>query len=247
MPTKWKVPFVLAAMLTAGSGTVSLAEDYDVLFRECYSDRNPEQVIAGCSAVIARGTVDPKDLATAHKNRANAYDDRGEYDLAFADYEQAVLINPQDADAFNSRGTTYTAFGNYERAIQDFDQAIKLNPSSPMAFSNRCFAKGVVGQLEQALADCNQALHIRQKNPGAFAARGFVHLRMKHYEAAIADYNAELKIAPGDPYSLFGRGIAKHLKGDLRGGDGDVVAAQSMKPDIADHMAKLGITVKNLQ
>ena len=66
-------------------------------------------------------------MATAYKNRGNAYDDKGEYDRALEDYEQALAINPQDADVFNSRGTTYTALGRYEHAIQDFDQAVKLN------------------------------------------------------------------------------------------------------------------------
>jgi hypothetical protein len=50
-------------------------------------------------------------------------------------------------------------------------------------------------------------------------------LKLKRYEAAIADYNAELQVLRGDPYSLFDKGMAKYMMGDLRGGDGDVVAA----------------------
>lgn len=41
-------------------------------------------------------------------------------------------------------------------------------------------------------------------------------------------------------------GMAKYRKGDLRGGDADLVAAQSLKPDIAEHMAKLGIQLRQL-
>ena len=247
MPVKWKLPIVLAGLLSASLAAAPRAQDYDVLFKKCYSNGIPDQVIVSCSAVIARGLTDKEDLATAYKNRGNAYDDKGEYDRALEDYEQALAINPQDADVFNSRGTTYTALGRYERAIQDFDQAIKLNPASPMAFSNRCFAKALLGQLEQGLADCNEALRVKPRNPGALAARGLVYLKLKRYDAAVADYNAELQILPGDPYSLFGRGMAKYLKGDLRGGDGDMVAAQSIKPDIADHMAKLGIRLQDLR
>jgi tetratricopeptide (TPR) repeat protein len=247
MPVKWNLLIVLAGVFSATLVVELRAQDYDVLFRKCYSNGMPDQVIISCSAVIARGLADKEDLATAYKNRGNAYDDKGEYDRALEDYEQAVAINPRDADAFNSRGATYMALGRYERAIQDFDQAIALNPASPMAFSNRCFAKALLGQLEQGLADCNEALRVRPKNPGAFAGRGLINLKLKRYDAAIADYNAELQVTPGDPYSLFGRGMAKYMKGDLRGGDGDVVAAQSIKPDIADHMAKLGIRLRDLR
>jgi tetratricopeptide (TPR) repeat protein len=246
MPAHSTILIVLAVLLST-SVNKARADDYDVLFRRCYSNGTPEQVIVSCSAVIAKGLSNKQDLATAYKNRGNAYDDQGEYERALDDYGQAVAINPLDADAFNIRGTTYAAVGRYERAIEDFGQAIKLNPRSSMAFGNRCFAKAVVGQLEQGLADCNEALRVKPKNSGALSARGFTHLKLKRYDAAIADYNASLQMAPGDPYSLFGRGIAKLLKGDLRGGDSDLVAAQSIKPDIGDHMAKLGISLQDLK
>ena len=247
MRVKWKFPIILAGMLLTSLAEVALAQDYDEPFKKCYSNGIPDQVIVSCSAVIARGLADKEDLATAHKNKGNAYDDKGEYDHALEEYEQALATNPQDADVFNSRGTTYIALGRYELAIQDFDQAIKLNPASPMAFGNRCFGKALLGQLEQGLADCNEALRVKPKNPSAFAARGFVYLKLKRYDAAITDYNSELQTRPDDPYSLFGRGMAKYLKGDLRGGDGDMVAAQAIKPDIADHMAKLGVRLQDLR
>jgi hypothetical protein len=41
--------------------------------------------------------------------------------------------------------------------------------------------------------------------------------------------------------------VAKYMKGDLRAGDSDIVAAQSIKPDITDHLAKLGIGLQDLR
>lgn len=72
-------------------------------------------------------------------------------------------------------------------------------------------------------------------------------MKLKRHDAAIADYTAHLRIRPDDPYALFGRGIARYMKGDVRGGHGDMVAAASIEPDIADHMAKLGITLRDLR
>ncbi|MGO9787571.1 MAG: hypothetical protein ACLPL5_12300, partial [Stellaceae bacterium] len=40
---------------------------------------------------------------------------------------------------------------------------------------------------------------------------------------------------------LYGRGLAKHLKGDKAGGDADMAAAKLAFPDIADKFAKLGV------
>lgn len=238
---------VLASVLSAGIAASASAQDYDQLFKRCFTESLPDHVIVNCSAVIARRVADEQDLATAYKNRGNAYDDKGEYARALEDYDEAVKINPRDADAFNSRGTTYAALARHERAILDFDEAIKLNPNSPLAFSNRCFARGVLDQLEQALADCNEALRLKANNAGAIGSRAFVYLKLGRYEAAIADYNLKLKASPDDAYALFGRGAAKYMKGDLRGGDGDIVAAQALNPHISDDMAKLGIRLRSLR
>ena len=118
-------------VLSVGIGETARAQNYDDFFKRCYTESLPEHVIVSCSAVIARGLADKEDLATAFKNRGNAYDDKGEYARALEDYDIAVAINPLDADAFNSRGATYTALASYERAISDFDEAIKRNPTSP--------------------------------------------------------------------------------------------------------------------
>lgn len=236
----------LASALSVGMVEMAVTQNYEQLTKRCYTESLPDQVIASCSAIISRGLEDKEDLATAYKNRGNAYDDNGDYAHALQDYDEAVRINPLDADAFNSRGTTYSALGQYERSILDFDTAIKLNATSPMAFNNRCFAKGALDQLDQGLADCNKALHLKPNNSGALRSRAFIYLKQKRYDAAIADYNQVLRVNREDAYALYGRGLAKHMKGDWRGGDGDIVAAQALKPDIADYMAKLGVRLQAL-
>jgi tetratricopeptide (TPR) repeat protein len=234
-----------AAALSAGSSKLAVAQTYEALFKTCYASDLPERVIASCSALISRRLADGQDLATAYKNRGNAYDDKGDHVRAVEDFGAALAINGQDADAFNSRGTTYTALGQYVRDFLDFDQAAALNPASPLAYGNRCFARALLGQLDAALADCNEALRLKPDNPGALAARAFVHLKSRRADNAIADYNAELRWRPMDPYSLFGRGLARYLKGDRPGGDRDIAAARATKPDIEDHMAKLGLRLQD--
>jgi tetratricopeptide (TPR) repeat protein len=241
MIRQWALVSILSGALYMAGADAPRAQGYEAFYRKCYEDAASEQVIISCTAVISRGLVDRNDLATAYKNRGNAYDDKGQYEQALEDYARAVETNPQDAEAFNSRGTTYIALERYRLAVDDFDQAIRINPSSPVALGNRCFAKAVLGELEQALSDCNEALRIKRKYPAAYASRAITYLKLKRYDDAIADYTALLKTQPENPYALFGRGVARRMKGDVRGGDGDVAAAASIKPDIAEHMARRGI------
>ena len=246
MVKQWALLIVLSGALCAESTQAPRAQSYEAFYRKCYDNADSDQVIASCTAVIARGLVEKSDLATAYKNRGNAYDDKGQYAQALEDFGQAIEANSQDAEAFNSRGATYIALERYDLAVRDFDQAIRLNPASAIVLGNRCFAKAVLGELEQALSDCNETLHKQPKYAGAYVPRALAYMKLRRYDAAIADYTSRLRIRPDDPYALFGRGMARYIKGDLKGGD-DMAAAEAIKPDIADHMAKLGITLRDLR
>jgi tetratricopeptide (TPR) repeat protein len=241
MNRRWSLLSMLLGVLSVTGAEAARAQGYEAFYRKCYEDGAADQVIISCTAVISRGLVDRMDLATAYKNRGNAHDDKGQYEQALEDYARAVEINPQDAEAFNARGTTHIAQERYRLAVDDFDRSIRINPANPAALANRCFARAVLGELEPALADCNEALRIRQKFPGAHASRAIAYLKLKRYDDAIADYTALLASQPDNPYALFGRGVARRLKGDARGGDADIAAATSIKADIAGHMARLGI------
>ena len=241
MIRQWTVLSILSCVLCTVVVEAARAQGYEAFYRKCYEDAASEQVIISCTTVISRGLVDRNDLATAYKNRGDAYNDKGEYEQALADYARAIETNPQDAEAFNGRGTTYIAQERYRLAVDDFDQAIRINPSSAVTLGNRCFVRAVLGELEQALSDCNEALRIKRNYPAAYASRAITYLKLKRYDDAIADYTALLKSRPDNPYALFGRGMARRMKGDARGGDGDVAAAKSIRPDIAEHMGRLGI------
>src|ERR1700680_3645239 len=60
----------------------------------------PDLQISGCTALIESGKYNGKDLAYAFHNRGNAYQSKGQYDRAIQDYDQAIRLNPQYADAF---------------------------------------------------------------------------------------------------------------------------------------------------
>ncbi|MDR0382532.1 MAG: tetratricopeptide repeat protein [Spirochaetaceae bacterium] len=48
--------------------------------------------------------------------RGNAYREKEEYDRAIADCNQAIRLDPNDADAYNNRDAVYVMKENYARA-----------------------------------------------------------------------------------------------------------------------------------
>jgi tetratricopeptide (TPR) repeat protein len=98
------------------------------------------------------------DSASAYSNRGDAYTSKGEYDLAIADFSQAIKLNPNDAYAYNNRGFAYAKKGDYDRALADCDQALKLNPNYANAYAARGLAYKGKKQINQAIQDFEKAL-----------------------------------------------------------------------------------------
>ncbi|MYB95649.1 tetratricopeptide repeat protein, partial [Candidatus Poribacteria bacterium] len=95
----------------------------------------------------------------------------GNLEGAILDYNKAIQIDPENANAYSNRaglksrlGESETANGNikkaqrlYEAAVSDATQAIQINPEHAGAYNNRGHAKEALGQKEAAKVDFQKA------------------------------------------------------------------------------------------
>ena len=111
---------------------------------ECYNKKDWDGAIRYYSEIIdlPEDQISKENRARALNNRGNALADKSEVDAAIRDYDQAIKLNPDYADAFNGRGVAYDKKGELEHAIRDYDQAIKLKSDFDYvaAFHNRAVA-----------------------------------------------------------------------------------------------------------
>ena len=63
--------------------------------------------------------------------------ERSNTDRSIVDLDQAIRLDPKNAQAFNNRGFAYRNKRDIDRAIQDLNEAIKINPAYAIAFYNR--------------------------------------------------------------------------------------------------------------
>src|SRR5262249_24350131 len=100
------------------------------------------------------------DYGTALANRADVYEDRGEFELALADLDRVVGIDGGSARAHNLRGIIRKKTQALELAIADFDTALRIDPGCVFAFNHRGLVYEQTGDLDRALTDFRRALSI---------------------------------------------------------------------------------------
>jgi len=125
----------------------------------------------------------------------------GEYEKALAVCNEAVLIDPEYAVAYNNRGTTYSEYGEYERAIAEFTEAIRFDPEYVRAIANRgnVYNRGLL-DYQRGIADCTEAIRINPEYAFAYGERAYSYYQLDEFEFAIRDLSEAIRVDPEYKY-----------------------------------------------
>ena len=175
----------------------------------------------------------PLSGATAYNDRGVAYADKGEYDRAIQDYDQAIRLNPNYAFAYYHRGNAYANKGESDRAIQDYDQAIRLDPNSALFYTNRGAAYANKGEHDRAIQDYDQAIRLDPNYARAYNNRGNAYSRKGEYDRAIQDYDQAIRLNPNYAYAYYHRGNAYANKGEHDRANQDYDQAIRLDPNLS--------------
>jgi lipoprotein NlpI len=92
-----------------------------------------EQAIRLLTSALTAGDLSPQNTMLAYHNRGNAYQDKGDYVHAIADYDAAIKIRPGYANAWYARGRAQFAQGLFPAAATDFVKSASLDPKDAYA------------------------------------------------------------------------------------------------------------------
>ncbi|TPQ37387.1 peptidase C14, caspase catalytic subunit p20 [Bradyrhizobium guangdongense] len=134
----------------------------------------------------------------AYNQRGTAYHAKGEYDIAIADYDDALKLGPPDGTIHHNRGNSYRLKGDYDKAIADYDASIKISPSA-LTFQNRGISKQALGDLDGALADINQAIRLDPMLAQPLIHRTTIWRAKGDFDRAIADGTEAIRLATDKP------------------------------------------------
>jgi tetratricopeptide (TPR) repeat protein len=204
------------------------------IFHLQFGQKNYDAAIAGYNLLIEvlvkqQGTG--SQLSATYFLRGRAYQQKGEYDQAIADFDQAITLKPDDAGTYSSRGDAYRKKGEYDRAIADYDQALALEPDYAEAYYGRGLTYSLNGEYDRAIKDFDQALALKPGYAEAYYGRGLTYRLKGEHDHAIADFDQALALKPDYAEAHYRRGLIYNLKGEHDRAITDFDQALALKPD----------------
>jgi tetratricopeptide (TPR) repeat protein len=197
---------VLGAMLLILCAAPAVAQG-DRNERWCAGEGAPtaEQKIAGCTAVIAAGG-DTRRVASAYNARGGQFYYKGEHLRAIADYDEAIRLYPEYAQALNNRCWANAVVGRLDAGLADCDAAAHLSPGNGNTYENRAFIHLRIGNYDRALADYDVAFKLEPESGDVLYGRGIAKLKKGDSAGGNADVAAGKKIKPwvGEEFERYG-------------------------------------------
>jgi tetratricopeptide (TPR) repeat protein len=143
--------------------------------------------------------------ASEYYERGLSRKTNGSYDLAIADFTQAIALQSDYADAYHKRGETYLLKAAYQQAIDDFTQEITVDSQRSAAFSSRAEAYIHVQRYDQAIADYTHLIDACGCNE-FYTKRAAAYSAKNDHPNAEADYNKAIELDPNNSALYLERG-----------------------------------------
>ena len=109
-----------------------------------------DEIIARCNDALARDAED----VSAFIERGGVFLNRRDNRRAMADYEAAIVIAPDHAEAYRGRGDAHFNLGDFDWAIADYDAALRRDPYDGISITS--LENAYVALWEQGFAAVDQ-------------------------------------------------------------------------------------------
>ncbi len=195
------------------------------------NDRNRDDVVRFMSRALAAPDLPQHLRATAFYDRAAAYVELKQPDLAIADYTSALALAPDDYNSLIERGALYGDKKQYDAARADFAAAIKRRPDLLAGYASHAEANLDEKKYDDALKDYNDGLVVSPADPDLIVLRGEALRMAGRYDEAIKDFTSVVESHSRYTAALILRARAYQQSGKTHAAVSDYEDAIDLEPD----------------
>jgi tetratricopeptide (TPR) repeat protein len=163
-------------------------------------------------------------------NRGSAKNNTSDHSGALLDFNRAIELKKDYAEAFASRGMVKTNMKDYIGAESDVSEAIRLKPDLAYSYYARGVIRTLRNNLKGAVIDFDQAVAIQKTYPAAYSERGVAKSQLGDLRGAMADFDMAISQDPEYASAYLYRGIGRYTSGDRAGALVDFNTAIQLNP-----------------
>ncbi len=160
--------------------------------------------------------------------------------------QKAVVLSPQDAEAYNNLGAALKELGRLDETAASYKQATALKPDFAEARYNLGVTLLELGRLDEAEASYTQAIAFKPDFAEAHYNLGNTLKELSRLSEAEASYTQAIAFKPDYAEAHNNLGAALKELGKLDKTAASYIQAITLKPDYAEAHCNLGNTLKEL-
>jgi len=181
-------------------------KDYMTWFRranEYYRHDEYIHALDDVNAALVNAPAGDTDLRfQAYMLRAGIYNQTGRHDLALADLNSALALDPTSYAALYQRANTQYELANYPAAKTDYVRLQRLNPRSSEALLGQARCAVHENNFGTAAELLQQAVDFDPNNPEIYVRRATVRRQMGDHAGAVDDLILALSLDSQDPKAV---------------------------------------------
>ena len=137
--------------------------------------------------------------------KANTFYELQRYQEALNNYQQAIEIKPEYAQAWNGQAKALYELDSHQEALSAYDKAIELEPNYLDSWKGRGFALNKLKRYQEAIYSFDKALKLQPESPEILNAKGQALSNLKRYDEAINSYDKAVEFNPDYDQALYNK------------------------------------------
>ena len=114
--------------------------------------------------------------------------DPGKYDAEIKAYDDVIILDPNNFNAWQKKGWALVDHGQYDEAIKAYDEAIRIDPNNACIWINKGFALFKLGMYDEAIKILDEAIRLDPENGKTQYGKGDSLRKLGRHSEASAAY-----------------------------------------------------------
>ena len=175
-----------------------------------------------------------------------AYLEQGQLDEAAAEFQKAIELDPENADAHRNLGYVYVEQGKFEEGVAAYEKAIEIAPDYGEAYGDMAGALVFLDRVPEAVTAGEKAVELAPDYANAHYNLALAYGKQGELEKAITEYEEAIRLAPDDPKALNNLGAVYYMQGKVDDAIDTWLKVLDIDPDYAKAHKNLGIAYRDL-